>query len=270
MPEGLLKNWARFETFTGSAPEVWAFWLRWYEGMLKGQPLDWDLQEKVALIPDEDWEKGPEHIAEKIREIEAEFRETDPLPEDETRTHVQVLLQKALVAETTSSGLERLVQMAIDAYRREISNALPDALGPLEQLPPILDQIALILAGEKPASQKEAELYQLIQKMARTISVLNQRLRSTGDEIEATRETVKEQSGRRLFAEAFYKKAGEGTAGLLTSKVLWGGVIAGGGLLMGPNADALIDTLGQCYQDVIAPEAPSQTPTPWVPPISEA
>ena len=73
VPEGLLKNWARFKTFTGSAPEVWAFWLRWYEGMLKGQPLDWDLQEMVALIPEDDWEKGPEHIAEMIREIEANW-----------------------------------------------------------------------------------------------------------------------------------------------------------------------------------------------------
>jgi hypothetical protein len=33
--------------------------------MLEGRPLDWDLQREVALIPDEDWEKGPEHIGAK-------------------------------------------------------------------------------------------------------------------------------------------------------------------------------------------------------------
>jgi hypothetical protein len=30
---------------------VWSFWQRWYRGMLDGQPIDWKLQEEVALIP---------------------------------------------------------------------------------------------------------------------------------------------------------------------------------------------------------------------------
>jgi len=49
------------------------FWTKWYQGFLDGKPLDWELQRRVALIPDEDWEQGPAHIAQKIEEIQRAF-----------------------------------------------------------------------------------------------------------------------------------------------------------------------------------------------------
>jgi hypothetical protein len=71
----------------------WGFWDRWYAGMNKGTPLEWDLQREVALIPGGDWQKGPEHIARLVEEIEARFRvrtaagEAEALLEDQlTRT----------------------------------------------------------------------------------------------------------------------------------------------------------------------------------------
>lgn len=61
---------------------IWSFWREWYQGFLDGNPLDWELQRRVALIPDEDWEKGPEHIAKKIEEIKAAWlAEKAPLAE---------------------------------------------------------------------------------------------------------------------------------------------------------------------------------------------
>ncbi len=57
----------------------WAFWRRWYRSMRDGQPMDWDMQREIALIPDEDWKKGPEHIAGLIAEIEARYL-TDSTP----------------------------------------------------------------------------------------------------------------------------------------------------------------------------------------------
>lgn len=60
----------RFPDIVG---EAWSFWREWYQGFLEGKPLDWDLQREVALIPNEDWEKGPEHIAGIIAEIRARF-----------------------------------------------------------------------------------------------------------------------------------------------------------------------------------------------------
>ena len=57
----------------------WSFWREWYQGFLDGKPLDWGLQKEIALIPDAEWEKGPERIAELIeiirkrRALEAEI-----------------------------------------------------------------------------------------------------------------------------------------------------------------------------------------------------
>ncbi|WP_439141160.1 hypothetical protein [Planktotalea sp.] len=56
------------------APDVWGFWTRWWLGATRGEPLNWDLQTKVALIEDEEWAQGPEHIAGVIGGIEAEFK----------------------------------------------------------------------------------------------------------------------------------------------------------------------------------------------------
>ncbi len=55
-----------------SGPE-WSFWRDWYQGFLVGKPLDWGLQKEIALIPDEEWDKGPENIAALIEEIGARF-----------------------------------------------------------------------------------------------------------------------------------------------------------------------------------------------------
>jgi hypothetical protein len=53
---------------------IWGFWERWYDGMLNGQPLPWDFQEAVALIPGEIWEDGAEAVAAEIAKIEFKFR----------------------------------------------------------------------------------------------------------------------------------------------------------------------------------------------------
>ncbi|MEM0948868.1 MAG: hypothetical protein AAGK37_15820 [Pseudomonadota bacterium] len=72
-------NWAwtdfaqrLFDAFDAD-PTTWGFWARWYRGFLEGKPMPWDLQEAVALIPDDAWDAGPERVAERIREIEARF-----------------------------------------------------------------------------------------------------------------------------------------------------------------------------------------------------
>lgn len=62
---------------------IWAFWREWYQGFLDGKPLDWELQKEIALIPDADWDKGPEHISGLIEEIQAKFL-AKKLPQAET------------------------------------------------------------------------------------------------------------------------------------------------------------------------------------------
>jgi hypothetical protein len=53
---------------------AWVFWADWYEGYLIGQPLDVELLEAVALIPNEAWEKGDAHVNAIIAHIYDQFR----------------------------------------------------------------------------------------------------------------------------------------------------------------------------------------------------
>lgn len=51
-----------------------AFWSRWYAAMEAGQPMDWDLQTEIALIPNEIWKAGPEVVAAEIARIQFKYR----------------------------------------------------------------------------------------------------------------------------------------------------------------------------------------------------
>ena len=51
----------------------WTFWAEWYDRAMEGDPLPWGLQERVALIPDEIWEAGPEAVAAEIKRIQLEY-----------------------------------------------------------------------------------------------------------------------------------------------------------------------------------------------------
>lgn len=70
MPEGLRVGYGRMEAFWRSKGDSWGFWERWYEGMLEGRPMPWELQEAVALIPDDIWDEGPGRVADEIRKLE--------------------------------------------------------------------------------------------------------------------------------------------------------------------------------------------------------
>ncbi|SCZ53280.1 hypothetical protein SAMN04488118_102115 [Epibacterium ulvae] len=59
------------------------FWMDWYQGFLDGKPLDWELQRRVALIPDPIWEEGPEAVAREIERIKTEWL-AEQLPMAET------------------------------------------------------------------------------------------------------------------------------------------------------------------------------------------
>jgi hypothetical protein len=51
----------------------WTFWAKWYDRAMAGDPLPWDLQEQIALIPNEIWEAGPEAVAEEIEKLSFQF-----------------------------------------------------------------------------------------------------------------------------------------------------------------------------------------------------
>ncbi len=60
------------ETLLDTDPDF-AFWKRWYEGMVAGRPLDWELQRRIALIDDTIWKEGASAVAREIERIEADW-----------------------------------------------------------------------------------------------------------------------------------------------------------------------------------------------------
>lgn len=65
---------ARMRAIWGREPATWDFWRRWWDGVLSGNQIDWDLQEAVALIPNEIWQSGPKAVAAEIARIEEMHR----------------------------------------------------------------------------------------------------------------------------------------------------------------------------------------------------
>lgn len=88
------------------------FWFRWYEAILDGRPLtgDWDshwqLLHDIALIPDEDWEKGAEHVAGLIEEIERNYAPEEILEDLNPAEAVQELEQRLPLNESVAQDAE--------------------------------------------------------------------------------------------------------------------------------------------------------------------
>ena len=128
--EGLSKFAALSEIATEFVSEdsdgPWSFWREWYQGFLDGKPLDWELQRRVALIPDEDWEKGPEHIAGIIEKIRLEFRTavSPRLVRDEDQGIFLVETEDALPADVLEFSCERIESALQNALKSSGENGL--------------------------------------------------------------------------------------------------------------------------------------------------
>ncbi len=256
MTDGLDRGYASLRTYFEANPTVWEFWGKWYHAVLTGDLFDWEFcGTLIEHLSREDWNAGPEHVAERIREIEQNYS-AEALSNSAAAAQSARILTQRRLSITVSNGLKDIIDAARSAYLREISNSLPDALEPLMELPPIFASIANVLESKEAQTEKEAQLIELIRQMAQTIAVLNNRLTQTHAELRAVKAAVDDRSPRRLFAEAFYEKAGEGAAGLITSKMLWGGLISGSVLLLGADAEALTNGLSECFRNIIEPEAP--------------
>jgi hypothetical protein len=117
--------------------KIWYFWREWYQGFLDGEPLDWELQRRVALIEDEIWEAGPEAVAEEIEKIRAKFdleqriaaleAERDSLVAEKSRHGIggnnppdEMAIEPQIVKETT------IIWAAIDDIKEELPKETPD------------------------------------------------------------------------------------------------------------------------------------------------
>ena len=76
-----LEHWRSTRSAMRRNPDA-GFFRRWYEGILKGDPVNWEVLAEVASIPPADWDQGSARVAERIAEIELRhIRNSTPLAE---------------------------------------------------------------------------------------------------------------------------------------------------------------------------------------------
>ncbi len=148
VPEAAKNAWRDARDWMQRTPG-YEFWIRWYEAALAGCPLtgDWDshwqLLHDIALISNEDWEKGAEHVAGLIAEIEdASTYRVDP----QVRLTAERLLRASL-GRFSFSEIRHLMEMlpfANDLKELKDQEILETFLGEAEE---VTWEIELFLSG---------------------------------------------------------------------------------------------------------------------------
>ena len=117
--------WDQTCTLWQTSGSPYAFWRRWYQSALDGKPLNPELLRDIALIPDDDWQKGETHIAGLIAGIEEEHakrtRGADADGDPQFRT-VPTINTKVILLQL--DVLSTLVKEEINRMRG--INSLPD------------------------------------------------------------------------------------------------------------------------------------------------
>ena len=178
VPE-ITERYKEFASSLRKERDVWAFWARWYERMLAGNPLPWDLQEAVALIPDDIWEAGPEAVAAEIEKIEAAFY-GQPLPDEVARSAAEQMLQDASVYSDILAGAAQSLNMNITLFQNQAQlNGLPDGFTGFGLAARKFEALSERL-WEVDKSQSELEaLKSEVQALNRVIQELRRELRET-------------------------------------------------------------------------------------------
>lgn len=73
-PESLQATWRELKAQWDADAADWSFWIEWYERILDGNPMDWDLIFEIATkVNEADWDAGPAVVAAKIEIIRSKF-----------------------------------------------------------------------------------------------------------------------------------------------------------------------------------------------------
>jgi len=197
IPDDLAMDLESFQSFFQTAPDVWGFWKRWYNGFLIGIPVSWEVQSAVAKIPDDEWTKGPEWIARKIAEIERDFASNSDCQPDFEPQDVSHLLRNPTAFSAQSVLTADYITGTIEAFHRDTGiNQVPEAFSALIPISQSFQTVSAIL--QSPGSNStETELRQEIGRLSARIVELEAALK------DATNATP------AIFSDAFKKKAGE-------------------------------------------------------------
>lgn len=214
-PDWLVSALITNENLLESGPE-WKFWRNWYQGFLIGDPMDWELQRRVALIDEAIWEAGPEAVAEEIERIKDEFdshlAKSDTRQPDFEPNSVDRIFKNKHIATANASAVAVEITDAIGRFHADTGvNQLPEPFLPLQAMPVSLGRISAILKHEAKTPETE-------QKLREEIGRLNAKIAQLETALEAAH-----QSKEPIFPEAFKKQA----AASLGDWKLYGALCAG-------------------------------------------
>ncbi|UUV06907.1 hypothetical protein [Ruegeria sp. YS9] len=140
------------QQFSENAPETpWEFWAEWYEGMLKGEPLDWELQRRIALIDESIWNSGVDAIAYEIEQIRTRWEVEKALSDIKDSLRVRTSARHGIggnnpperIEDERLSGAITLIWEATE----ELSTALEEERPARERIEAILAKFKSGLAG---------------------------------------------------------------------------------------------------------------------------
>lgn len=199
---------ARYDNDPEEGPRF-AYWREWYRAVLDGAPLDPEMHQKIAMIPDQDLEQGHAHLAARIDEIRARFE-----------------------VETAARSVENYLQRPIVAQTRTGAPSIGHNNPPPDDALPAL----------RPEVQRLAELVQDLQKQMQASDLNLARVETNAQEIQETERKIGLWLAKQLnvSADEFFKELGK-----WGGRVAAAGLTAGGlwlfGLLqdLGPLLQAL-------------------------------
>jgi|GEM_PF-6119776 len=171
------------------------FWGRWYAHSRVGNPMNWEMQKEIALIPDKDWRQGAIHVARLIAEIEEKYA---PQLDPETVRDAAARLQRSPI---TTAHMSTHAKADIEAKITEFlaccgnPNCLPEELRPLEALPAIFARFGE-LAGHVDAKDAQIEAYK------RTIEALHAKVAELEQNLAAAREGVFSEEFKKSLAKS--------------------------------------------------------------------
>jgi uncharacterized small protein (DUF1192 family) len=169
------------QTLKSDSGQNWGFWQGWRNSILRKSPLDWDLQRRVALIPDDIWNAGPEAVAEEIARIEAQWQseqasQTSHAPEFEPDS-VAHLFQYPQSVTASVNHISVNISQQFEVFRSETGlNETPELLKPLEAIPTCLDRIGDILTNHGHNATSEQQLREEIGRLQKRVAQLEAEL----------------------------------------------------------------------------------------------
>lgn len=169
---------------------------------MAGDPLPWDLQEKIALMPNDIWEAGPEAVAREIARIEEEFY--GPPLEDATAAN---LAQRLASAPTFFADIFDSASVSVSYHvdlflNKAAMNALPDGFQAFGKVSASFASLAEVLRASNDKDSQVKALKAELQAANAVIQELRREFRETRQALLSASHSPAEASRLRRIGQA--------------------------------------------------------------------